>query len=338
MKVLVEGYQHRPGEHCATTALRNVLHFHGLDLSEAMIFGLSGGLGFYYLRHPELSPTRMFHGRSASLESDFCENAGIPFEDREEPDDERAWLAVKDRIDAGVPVMVSTDTFYLGYHRTSSHFPRHRAVVVGYDETARKVFVADRKFDEYQSCSYEELGRARNAPDYPMGCANQYGDFLGEVRLGLPLVEAIGKALRRNAEWMLASPGELLTGIGGMRTLAEDFAVWRESEDWSWAARFGYQVIIKRGSGGSFFRSLHADFLEEASELVPAIAAAALPERMSSIAARWRDLATVLEEQSQRESCDPELFGEAGRITAELADREESFFRQVGGLLTGRAA
>ncbi|UCE85656.1 MAG: BtrH N-terminal domain-containing protein [Deltaproteobacteria bacterium] len=326
MVVRVEGYEHRTGAHCASTALRNILRFHRIELSEAMIFGLSSGLGFYYLRSPDWSPARMFHGRTATLEEDLGRNTGLPFADRPEPDDDRAWELVRRRVDAGEPVMVSTDTYYLGYHHTTSHFPGHRAVVVGYDPVAATVFLADRRFEEYQTCSFDELRRARNAPDYALRCQNRYGDFYGEVTLGRPLAEAIRTALRRNCTMHLTHPTEPVVGIGGMRALAADFGSWRRLEDWSWAARFGYQVIVKRGSGGSFFRSLYAEFLQEVSALVPAVGDAGLPLQMSEIAAGWRDLAAVLEEQSEREQCSAALFGRAGDLTTELADAEAGFF------------
>ncbi len=326
MQVLVHDYPHRTGEHCASTALRNILHFHGVEKSEDMIVGVAGGLGFAYLALPGASPSRMFHGRTATLEQDFCDNAGIPFEDRLEPDDARAWTALRRRLDAGQPVMISTDTYYLEYHRTSSHFPGHRAVVVGYDTGEECAWIADRKFAELQRCSFDSLRRARNADDYPMRCVNQYGDFLGEIRPRRLLAESIRIALRRNARHFLTPPGERVFGLGGMRALAEDLPRWGELPDWSWAARFGYQVVIKRGAGGSFFRSLYAGFLREAAARVPALGEEGLPQRMDAIAARWRELAALLEEQSERERCAPELFVRAGAAVGALADEEEAFF------------
>ena len=47
---------------------------------------------------------------------------------------------------------------------------------------------------------------------------------------------------------------------------------------------------------------------------------------MQSIGARWCDLAALLKQQSERETCDPGLFVEAGKITEQLASAEESFF------------
>ena len=60
--------------------------------------------------------------------------------------------------------------------------------------------------------------------------------------------------------------------------------------------------------------------------MVPAIARALPPERIEAIASRWRDLAALLKEQSEREECEPALFPEAGRVVAELAAAEQHFF------------
>ena len=50
---LVPGYRHVPGNHCGSTALRNLLGFAGVELSEEMAFGLGAGAGFYYLPSPK---------------------------------------------------------------------------------------------------------------------------------------------------------------------------------------------------------------------------------------------------------------------------------------------
>jgi hypothetical protein len=337
--VVVPGYPHRTGEHCASTALRNVLAFHGTELSEGMIFGLASGVGFFYLRIPGASPSRMFHGRTISLEADFGRNTGFPLDDRIVADDDAAWRILRAHLDRGAPVMVATDTFHLPYHHTTSHFPGHRCVVVGYDDASETVLIADRKFEEYQRCSFADLRRARNAPDYPMSSQNQYGELgsgsRGDLALGRPLAEAIVLALARNARGMLEPvpdaglPAEAPIGIPGMRVLGEDLASWKDADDWSWAARFGYQVVVKRGAGGSFFRSLEADFLREAAALVPGLAEAAPAARMDEIAARWRAIARLLEQQSERDDCDPALFEEAGRQVSAVASEEERFFAEA---------
>ncbi|MBW2232121.1 MAG: DUF4872 domain-containing protein [Deltaproteobacteria bacterium] len=336
MQVVVDGYVHRKGEHCASTALRNILAFHGLSLSEGMVFGLASGLGFFYIANDSLSPTRMFHGRTATLEIDFTTNTGIVHSNGMTTDDDKAWSDLRARLDEGIPVMLSTDTFYLGYQNTTSHFPKHRAVAVGYDEAAGTVLIADRKLDDYQAVPREELRRARNAGDYPISCGNEYDHFSGQLELGRSLPESIRYAIVRNVRGMRAEADASIpmatVGFAGMRRLAAEFRSWKSIDDWSWAARFGYQVVIKRGAGDHFFRSLYADFLRESSEAVPALAEYGLGERMDVIAERWVDFASVLKEQSERETCEPGLFEAAGHRMLELADLEEALFDRLGEL------
>ena len=333
MSASITSYPHRTGEHCASTALRNVLAHHGNPLSEAMVFGLASGLGFFYFANDALSPSRMFHGRTPSFETNFAASTGIALVLREEPDDARAERILRERLDAGVPVLLATDTFYLGYHHTTSHFPGHTCVAVGYDDASDRVWIADRKFPELQACSFAELRRARNAPDYPVRCTNRYGDCAEGAQLAIPLERAVAAALRRTDSQMrepLAEFPGAPTGIAGMRALAADFASWSATPDWSWSARFAYQVIVKRGAAGTFFRSLQADFLREAAPAWPALAP--LAPRMDEIARRWVALAAPLEEQSERETCDPALFAEAGRQLAELADLEDAFHRDAAAV------
>ncbi len=72
-KVMVEGYTHTPGNHCGSTALRNMLAFHGVDISEEMAFGLGAGASFFYIVLDDQSPSRFTNGRTSRLEETFVE-------------------------------------------------------------------------------------------------------------------------------------------------------------------------------------------------------------------------------------------------------------------------
>lgn len=47
-RLILEGFKHSGGKHCWTTALKNTFNYHGLPLSEEMLFGLGGGLGLLH--------------------------------------------------------------------------------------------------------------------------------------------------------------------------------------------------------------------------------------------------------------------------------------------------
>src|SRR3954451_17086439 len=106
----VPGYVHTPGHHCGSTALRNLLGFHGIALSEEMAFGLGAGACFYYLTLEDASPSRWFNGRTARLEESFRELTGAALELRTFAEgDDGAWAAAAAEVDAGRPALLLTD-------------------------------------------------------------------------------------------------------------------------------------------------------------------------------------------------------------------------------------
>src|SRR3954452_8358586 len=113
----VPEYSHPPGHHCGSTALRNLLAFHGVEMSEEMAFGLGAGAGFYYLAMEDSSPSRWFNGRTARLEETFRELTGAALELRTFGAEagEEAWAAARAQVDAGRPALLLTDIYYLDH-------------------------------------------------------------------------------------------------------------------------------------------------------------------------------------------------------------------------------
>lgn len=70
---MIPGYRHRPGNHCGSTALRNLLAFDGIEISEEMALGLGAGVSFFYVALDGGSPSRFINGRTARLEEQFVE-------------------------------------------------------------------------------------------------------------------------------------------------------------------------------------------------------------------------------------------------------------------------
>ena len=131
----VPGYVHQPGNHCGSTALRNLLAFHGVELSEEMAFGLGAGASFYYLALDDTSPSRWFNGRTARLEESFRDLTGAALTMRTfAAGDAGAWEAARAEVDAGSPALLLTDLYYLDHYGNSAHFPGHAVVLAGYDE------------------------------------------------------------------------------------------------------------------------------------------------------------------------------------------------------------
>jgi hypothetical protein len=310
---MIAGYRHVPGHHCGSTALRNLLGFDGIEITEEMALGLGAGVCFYYLKLDGRSPSRFTNGRVGRLEEQFLELTESPlrFETFEGP--EESWAAARAAVDAGRPALLITDLYYLDHYGKSAHFPGHAVILAGYDDEV--AYLSDTGFSELQLTRLQNLARARHGehPVFPLdGQLLTVRDpgALADPRAAAP------RAIERNARQMIEPPMGEIEGLPALRRFAAEVGEWpREIEDWQWAARFCYQVIERRGTGGGNFRLMYSRFLREAGRTEAAIAAEA--------AAAWTALAQALLEASEAETPDARLWSEVGERAAAALDGEE---------------
>ena len=317
----VPGCVHHPGHHCGSTALRNLLAFHGAEISEEMAFGLGAGACFYYVTLEDASPSRWFNGRTARLEENFNELTGAALKLRTfEEGDGDAWEAARAEVDDGNPVLLLTDLYHLDHYGNSAHFPGHAVVLAGYDgEVAR---LSDTGFEELQETRLENLDRARHSkhPAYPLSghMFTASGESLSPERLR----EAIPAAIERAANAMLEPEFREFSGLDAVRRLSEEAGAWPEAaEDWQWCARFGYQVIERRGTGGGAFRLMYSRFLEEAGREEASLAAEA--------AARWTELAGAFHSASESDDPEPALWREIDAAAKRVFDAERRLWTSL---------
>ena len=317
---MIEGFRHRPGHHCGSTALRNLLAHHGTELSEEMAFGLGAGASFYYLVLDAASPTRWFNGRTAQLENNFLELSGAPLrlETFDEPD--AAWDAARAKIDAGQPALLLTDLYYLDHYGKSAHFPGHAVVLAGYDD--RNVYLSDTGFEELQVCSIESLRKARHGdhPAFPLrGHMFTVDGEADPQRLRRAAGAAIGQAARE----MINPTWGNFAGLPALRQLAEQAGRWpQDAPDWKWCARFGYQVIERRGTGGGNFRLMYSRFLDEVDEPEGAKLA-------EGAAQEWTALAGAFREASEQEEADAATWARVGELTASVLEAEKALWAHL---------
>src|SRR3954470_13987388 len=290
----VAQFPHRRSGHCGSGAFRDLLEFHGLSwggepLSEAMVFGLSGGLGCFYYELTEMDPPLYLVGRTGGLERGVCEHLGIDLDLRRTDDAAEAWRWVRDEIDAGRPTMVNADIHELDYLRVQLSNTMHDIVVTGYDESDGVALVADNDREEIQRCALESLARARGSQGFPGPSRHatwvmRFPDELPEPRA--TLVRALRQAVANMRE-----DGEALAGVGPGSGLdhAERFAA---SYPRLQNALHGLWIfIVKAGTGGAMFRSLQAEFLRESAELLDDARVATAADVYEELAGEWLALA-----------------------------------------------
>jgi Butirosin biosynthesis protein H, N-terminal/Domain of unknown function (DUF4872) len=310
---MVPGYRHVPGNHCGSTALRNLLAFHGADITEEMALGLGAGISFYYVSLDGSSPSRFTNGRVGRLEEQFVELTAAPIRLDTFADPDAAWEAARAAVDGGRPAILLTDLYYLDHYGSSAHFPGHAVVLAGYDEEV--AYLSDTSFEELKTTRLDNLARARHGkhPVFPLDghmFTVREGAKPGDVR------KASADAIERNAKQMLDPPLGEYEGLPALRRFAAEVGNWpQEVEDWRWCARFCYQVIERRGTGGGNFRLMYSRFLDEAGRDEAPLAAHA--------AGRWTSLAEDLLAASEADEAQPDLWSRVGAGAAEVLDAEE---------------
>ncbi len=357
---LIEAYRSRPGEHCGSTAMRNLLaHYCGLDLDEAVVFGLGSALDCLFIESEAVTPSVLCFGRSVTLEVDVAIALGIDYREQPDLDDARAWQAVRQEVLKGRPTMLSGDAFYLDYRDFGVHFPAHRFVLVGFDDDTETALVMDRLAPEPQRCDYRALARSRNPPDF-ISTYNLWGKFY-DTRLRHTLAEAYAGALARNARRMLGAdpsqgeamrmvaamglgrssePGasgansggrsvEVASGLEGMRRLATRLPGWRDRDDCATVARYAAQTIEKYGTGGGNFRKLYAAFLAAARDVVPERVGVDLPDLAARSATTWTALSVALD-AAGADRDDDAAWAECAALAGQLVELEQRLFDSLG--------
>ena len=124
---------------------------------------------------------------------------------------------------------------------------------------------------------------------------------------------------------MLEPPLGEFEGLPALRRFAAEVGDWPDAaEDWQWCARFLYQVIERRGTGGGNFRKMYSRFLEEAGYEEAALAQEASDDWIaaSAIAARTA---------SEPDEADPEQWRALSARRRKVLDAEERLWAALAG-------
>lgn len=243
-----------------------------------------------------MDPPVYLVGRTADMERDFAEHLGIGLEVRTTDDPAEGWRWVREEIDAGRPPMVWADIAHLEYLRVRMANTRHDIVIVDYDEQI--AWIADNDREELQRCSLASLAAARHSKGFPG--PNRHTTFVYDWpdRLGDPR-DVASAAIRRAVANMLDGGAALAglqgaTGLAGVERFGQAYPTWPSTfGDALPSALKGLSIfIVKAGTGGAMFRSLHARFLHDMADLLASPALLQTAKTYDELADTWVALAS----------------------------------------------
>ena len=319
---MVPGFEHRPGNNCESTALRNLLWFEGIDVSEPMIFGLGEGLHFIYWQMKSMD--FVFTGGRTKPDlvyRTFASNVELELTEHKTASAKQASDRLFQSLDSGQPMMLRMDALYLDYFDIDIHFPAHYAVAAGYD--GESVYLADTHRPGLQKTSRASLAEARaSTASMGMGRPNHQSVALHEPgRLTKTrLKQNLRAAIRRNADAMLTPPIKNI-GVKGIALAGQRIPTWIQKSGYPQKCLQVTADIWERGgTGGGLFRKMYSAFLAEAGQLLGQRPIQKAADSYRSIAQEWTALAALLEQTAV--TLDQRGLDEVGRRVGLLAKRE----------------
>ncbi len=332
-------FQHLHAAHCESGTFTAMLRHRGLDLSEAMVFGIGSGLFFLFVPFVEIygAPLVAYRDAPNAIMNRCRRRLGVAVRSKRFRHDAAGMAALDALLARGIPAGMQTGVFWLPYFPPALRFQFNGHHVVAYGKEGDDYLLSDPVFEEAVRCPTEDLRRARfsKGPLAPRGflyhieSIEREPDLASAVRAGLASTTA--RMLDIPLPWM---------GVRGIRTLARAVGEWPGRVGPVKARRRLANVIRMQeeiGTGGAGFRFIYAAFLEEAASLLGDPALDTASKQLSDIGDRWRDFA-VAGAQLIRDQRDDGVaaWRDLGRQLSACAVDEEALFRRLRAALAAR--
>lgn len=332
-------FDHVHAAHCESGAFTALLRHSGLELSEAMVFGIGSGLFFLYLPFVKIYglPLIAYRDMPNSIIARGARRLGVKVVRTRYRDAGLGMRALDRMLDQGQPVGMQTGVFWLPYFPRDLRFQFNGHHVIAYGRQDDEYLISDTVFEEVVRCPGDDLRRARfsKGPLAPRGLL-----YYIESRSAQPDIErAVRAGLRTTVSRMLRIPLPLL-GVAGIHALAGAVAGWPERMS-GHAARSHLANVIRMqeeiGTGGAGFRFMYAAFLDEASAVLGRPALHEASALLSDIGDRWREFAVqgaqVIREGDGKGGNSLSAYKALAAILLDCAGREKEVFRAIGAAL-----
>jgi len=288
-------FEHQHSAHCESGVISSLLRHSGLEISEAMAFGISGAYTFAYIPLLKIGgmPLIAYRMPPKHIITRLTSRLGITLEQQTFKNQQAGATALDQLLNSGQPVGMQTSVFWLPYfpEEMRFHFNAHNLVAFGKDDGG--YHISDPTIERPVICDEPSLLRARFVKGMlrPKGLLYFPKNVPHSVDFRRPLL----KAIQGTTKMMLKTPVPII-GIKGVRTLAKKIAKLEQSH--SDNARknklfIGHVVRMQEeiGTGGAGFRFLYASFLQEAAALTELALLSEVAEDLTAAGDEWRSFA-----------------------------------------------
>jgi hypothetical protein len=324
-------YAHRQSAHCENGVTASLISHYGIDMSEALAFGIGGGLFFGYIPFIRLNnlPLTTFRVVTGAIFNRTTKELGISIYSRKFRDQQLAMDVLDETLAKGTPVGLQTGAWWLPYFPEAYrfHFNMHNLVVYG--KAGDDYLISDPVFPEPVICASDDLRKARFAKGALAPRGKMY--CLKEVPEKVDLEKAIRNGIKTVTKAMLKYPLPII-GISGIRFLARRLELWPVKLGEEKALLYLGQLIRMQeeiGTGGAGFRFIFAAFLQEAADHLDDKRFLDFSSRMTAIGDLWREFAVKAARNCKKRPGPRDSFRDMAKVLMRCAELEEELYHDL---------
>jgi len=328
-------YTHRQSAHCESGVAAGLLSHYGARMSEALAFGIGGGLFFAYLPFIKLNdlPLTTFRAATGAILKRAMRETGATLEFQQFRNPQTAMAALDETLARGIPVGCQTGAWWLPYFPPAYrfHFNMHNLVVFGKENG--QYLISDPVFPEPVTCAADDLLKARFAKGTLAPKGRMY--YLTSLPEKIDYTRPVKNGIRTTAKAMLKTPLPII-GIKGIRFLANRLEKWPQKLGHDKALLYLGQLVRMQeeiGTGGAGFRFIHAAFLQEAAGILNSARLMELSAEMTAIGDRWREFAVAAARNCKGRAGVADSYPAMADILRDCATREERLHKELWKLI-----
>lgn len=323
--MIIKNFSPFSGEHCETTATGTLLKSLGIEMSEAMLFGIGEGLGYIYWDMKNMNfPFIGGRIKPDLLTRNIVNNLNLHLEVKETSSLKKAWENVKENIDQGNLVGLKLDSYHLDYFTNKVHFAGHYVAMYGYDDSYAYLVDTNQQGGMVKT-SLENLALARNEKGQMSSKNSSY--IIKKIEDTPNLRDVITKAIKENAIDYMNPPIKNL-GYKGIKKTSVEINKWFErsgniEDDLVLTAT----LMERGGTGGALFRNMYRDFLKECLTLFDHATLQNAYHLFSEIAPMWEEVSKLIKKAGETQEL--RFLNQASEILLDLASKEYEAMDQL---------
>jgi hypothetical protein len=285
--------------------MARLLSHYGLEISEAMVFGLSGALMFAYIPFVKLGgmPLIAYRRMPKAIIKGVQKNLGIKMMMATFPRPETGTRALDKLLAQGQIAGLQSSVFWLPYFPEDMRFHFNAHNLIAYGKDGDEYLISDPVFEEPVRCSAEALEKARFVKGMMAPKGLLYYPVAAPEKIDFATV--IPEVIKKTARAMLKTPVPIV-GIRAIYALAK--AIGRlQHKDRRYARLFLGHIIRMQeeiGTGGAGFRFIYASFLQEAGVLLGEQKLEGCSIMMTAVGDQWREFALMIAKSIRKKSRD----------------------------------